>query len=200
MKKYPVITISREYGSGGHEVASLLAEKLGLPLYDNELIIEAAKDSGYAESAFEDAEESFSSFWGLRFNTMSEYGIYELPLQDKLYLIQSMTIKKIAKRGPAVIVGRCADHVLKEVVPTVNVFVQSDTEHRVKRIMERTGLNYEKAKAKIKKMDKCRASYYKMNTDQKWGDRKNYDLIINSAWGTEKTATLLAAFIEAYED
>ena len=200
MKKYPVITISREYGSGGHEVASLLAEKLGLPLYDNELIIEAAKDSGYAESAFEDAEESFSSFWGLRFNTMSEYGIYELPLQDKLYLIQSMTIKKIAKRGPAVIVGRCADHVLKEVVPTVNIFVHSDTEHRVKRIMERTGLNYEKAEAKIKKMDKCRASYYKMNTDQKWGDRKNYDLIINSAWGTEKTATLLAAFIEAYED
>lgn len=199
MKKYPVITISREYGSGGHEVAALLAEKLGIPLYDNELIIEAAKDSGYSESAFEDAEESFTTFLGFRFDTLSEYGIYEMPLQDKLFLIQSMTIKKIAKRGPAVIVGRCADSVLNGVVPTINIFIQSDMEHRIKRIMERTGLNYEKAEAKIKKMDKCRASYYKMNTDKKWGDRKNYDLIINSACGTEKTVALLLALVEAYE-
>lgn len=200
MKKYPVITISREYGSGGHEVAELLAKKLEIPLYDNELIIEAAKESGYSEEAFEDAEQSWSTILGFRFDTMSEYGVYEMPLQDKLYLIQSMTMKKIAKRGPAVIVGRCSDHVLKGVVPTINIFIQSDSEHRIKRIMERTELNYEKAESKMKRMDKCRASYYKMNTDQKWGDRKNYDLIINSAWGAEKTAELLAAFVEAYSE
>ena len=197
MKKYPIITISREYSSGGHEAAELLAKKLDIPMYDNELIIEAAKESGYSEEAFADAEESLQSFLGFRFDSMSEYGIYEMPLQDKLYLIQSMTIKKVAKRGPSVIVGRCADCVLQGVTPAVNVFVQSDTEHRIKRIMERTGLNYEKAEAKIKKMDKCRASYYKMNTGQKWGDRKNYDLIINSAFGTDKAAEVIAAYVRA---
>ena len=129
-----IITISRQYGSGGRFIAEKLAERLGVPFYDNKIITMAAKKSGYAESIFENAEQT--STHSLLYSLSmfgSTAGVYGLPLSDKVYIIQSEVIKKIAAEGPCVIVGRCADYVLKDEQHVINVFLQSALEDRAAR-------------------------------------------------------------------
>lgn len=197
-----IITISRQYGSGGRFIAKKLAEKLGVDYYDNELITMAAKESGYSEAIFEKAEQlSTHSFLYSLSMFGSVDGIYGLPLADKVYIAQSDIIKKCADKGPCVIVGRCSDYVLKEYDNVINFFIYSDEEHKVDRAVKYYGLDAEKASSELKKKDKKRANYYNYYTSQTWGAYENYHMSINSdAVGIDAAVDILAAFVMAHEN
>lgn len=196
-----VITISRQYGSGGRFVARKLAEKLGIPFYDNELITMAAKESGYAENMFEKAEQmsSHSLLYSLSmFGTAA--GVYGLPLSDKVFLIQSDIIKKCADKGPCVIVGRCADFVLAEYPNVINFFLYSDMESRIKRVETYYSNDAKNIEEDIIKRDKKRAAYYNYYTTQRWGAIENYHLAVNTdAVGIDNCVDILAKFAESYK-
>ncbi len=201
MSKY-IITISRQYGSGGRFIGKLLAEKLGVPLYDNELITLAAKKSGYSETIFENAEKTatHSLLYSLSMFG-STAGVYGLPLSDKVFIVQSEIIKKVAAEGPCVIIGRCADYVLKDEKNVVDVFIHSDIENRVARAVKYYGLEEEKAKDVIIKTDKRRASYYNYYSGQRWGEADNYEISLNSdRVGLEKCVDVLYHYIESIKE
>lgn len=195
-----IITISRQYGSGGRFVGKMLAEKLGIPFYDNELISMAAKESGFAESLFENAEKNttYSLLYSLSMFGTSSGGMYGLPLSDKVFLIQSDIIKKVADQGPCIIVGRCADYVLRERSDVIHFFFYSDINERVKRAMTYYGLEEKKAKEAIEKTDKKRAAYYNYYTGERWGDIKNYHLSLNTdSIGIENCVDVLEQYVKA---
>ncbi len=196
-----VITISRQYGSGGRFVGRKLAEKLGIPFYDNELISMAAKESGFAESLFENAEKNttYSLLYSLSMFGNSTGGMYGLPLSDKVFLIQSDIIKKVASEGPCVIVGRCADYVLRERHDVVHFFFHSDMDSRIARAMKYYGLEEKKAKEAIEKTDKKRAAYYNYYTGERWGEIKNYHMAINTdAIGIDNCVDILAKYVHSF--
>ena len=196
-----IITISRQYGSGGRFIGKLLADKLGIPLYDNELITMAAKKSGYSEAIFENVEKTatHSLLYSLSMFG-STAGVYGLPLSDKVFIIQSEIIKKVASEGPCVIVGRCADYVLKDEKNIVDVFIHSDIGNRVKRAVTYYGLSEEKAKDAINKTDKRRASYYNYYTGHRWGDANNYEISLNSdKVGIEDCVDILYRYITSID-
>ena len=197
-----VITISRQYGSGGRFIAKKLAEKLGNPYYDNELITMAAKESGYSEAIFEKAEQlSTHSFLYSLSMFGSADGIYGLPLADKVYIAQSEIIKKCAESGPCVIVGRCSDYVLKDLDNVINFFIYSDEKNKIDRAVKYYGLEADKAASELKKKDKKRANYYNYYTSQSWGDYNNYHMSVNSdAVGIDACVDLLASFVNSYEN
>ena len=182
-----VITISRQYGSGGREIGKKLAEKLGIPFYDNELITRAAKESGFAEAAFENAEKKasnsllYSIAMGMNSYGNQELGFSHLSLDDRIYLAQSDVIRKVAAEGPCIIVGRCADYALSDFPRTINTFIHADIEFRIKNTMDEFQVNESKAKDMINKKDKQRSSYYNYYSNKKWGSSKSYDLTLNSA-------------------
>lgn len=196
-----IITISRQYGSGGRFIGKLLAEKLGIPLYDNELITLAAQKSGYSESIFENVEKTstHSLLYSLSmFGTTA--GVYGLPLADKVFIVQSEIIKKVAAEGPCVIVGRCADYVLKDEPNIVDVFIHSDMESRIKRAVTYYNLSPDKAKDAIIKTDKRRASYYNYYTGLRWGDANNYEISLYSdKIGIDNCVDILYKFVTSIE-
>lgn len=191
MKKQIIITIGRQFGSGGLAVAKKLGDKLGIPVYDNELITKAAQDSGFSAELFvrNDEKKSFFSFSSL----FSESDSY---MSDSgLFKIQCETIKKIAEQGSAVIVGRCSDYVLRESGCTLDVFLTAPMETRAERIMERAGVDMEKALEMIEKKDASRAEYYNYYTFGNWGVASTYDLCIDSSiLGLEGTADFIIEF------
>ena len=195
MTNYPIITISRECGSGGHAIAQLLSEKLGIPMYDNDLLTIAAKESGYAPEAFSRAEQAHTSMLGMTLNAVSTDRPYNVPLNNQLFSIQSAIIRTLADKGSAIIVGRCADAVLRDYAPCINIFIQGSRIHRIDRIMKRDGTDYDTSEKQMRRVDKARATYYNFYTDSKWGNRDNYDLIITSDIGEEACAEIIAAYI-----
>ncbi|MCI2131273.1 MAG: cytidylate kinase-like family protein [Eubacterium sp.] len=181
-----IITIGREFGSGGHQIGKRLASDLGIPYYDKELLDRAAKESGLCKEIFENQDEKpTSSFlyslvmdtysFGYSSNTLSE-----MPLSQKVFLAQYNTIKKIAKEGPCVIIGRCADYALAEDPNLLSVFIHADTELRVKRISSLYDLSDNKARDRIRKNDKSRSSYYNYYTSRDWGAANSYNLCLDS--------------------
>lgn len=196
-RKNLVITVGREYGSGGHDIAELLAKRLGLPFYDNELITIAAKESGLGESAFSNAEKVATSTFGFALNASGTGREYGISMNDRMFLIQSSIIKTIADRESAVIVGRCSNAVLQDYTPTINVFISASLEHRIKSAMEREHLLESDARRFVLKMDKYRATYYNFySTDSKWGDRRTYDLCIDrTGLEVEEAVDILERYI-----
>ena len=201
-----IITISREFGSGGREIGKKLAEYLGIPFYDKELLELAAKNSGMCKELFESNDESYTSSF-LFSLVMGNYPVTpdgrlnpEMPLNHRLFLAQFDTIKKIADEGPCVIVGRCADYVLKKHDNVLNFFVMGNLSEKKKRILERYDIEKNKVEDFIKKTDKRRAHYYNYYTDMKWGEAKNYDLCINSSkTGIDGAVELMKAYIDIKE-
>lgn len=183
-----IYTIGRELGSGGYTVAKLLSERLGIKLYDKELLAQAAKDSGFCEEILENHDEKpTSSFlYSLVMDTYSG-GNYssapflDMPLNHKVFLAQFDTIKNIAERESCVIVGRCADYALASYPDCLNIFVHADMDDRIKRISIREDITENKAKDMIQKRDKQRASYYNYYTCKKWGDARSYDMTLNTS-------------------
>lgn len=183
----PVITISRQFGSGGHEVGEKLARQLDVPFYDKALIAMAAKQSGLSEEVFASADEKASSSL-LYSMVMGSYsfgarvpGINEMPINDKLFLIQSDIIKKAAAEGPCVIIGRCADYILREHENCLNVFVHANKEERVRRSVAKKDCEERKASDFVTKKDKQRANYYNFYSNKRWDDLQNYDITIDTS-------------------
>lgn len=198
-----IITISRQFGSGGGEIGKKLAEELNLPFYDKNIINIAAKDSGFSEDILEYSEEMpiNSLLYSIATGSgIGGIGLAGLPLGDKLFLAQFDAIKKIASEGPCVIIGRCADYVLNDLDNVINIFIHADFEKRRERIAKTHSLTDEEAKKKIDKVDKRRAAYYYHYTLEKWGTATRYDLCINSsALGIDGTTAAIKRFIEAYK-
>lgn len=198
-----VITISREFGSGGHAIGKAIAEKLGIPFYDKELLSIAAKQSGMQEDLFVKYDESHSS--SLLYSlVMGSYVPTEdgrlsadsMPLNHKIFLAQFETIKTLAQQ-PCVIVGRCADYVLKEQPNVLNFFITGNIVDKKRRILERYDIEKNKVEDFIRKTDKRRASYHNYFTETSWGEAKNYDLCINSSkTGIDGAVDIILKYIE----
>lgn len=198
-----IITISRQYGSGGREIGEKLAKILGIPFYDNELITRAAKESGFAESVFERAEDKatnsllYSIAMGMSAYGNQDMGFANLSLDDRIYLAQSDVIRKVAAEGPCVIVGRCADYILKDNPNVVHVFVWADIKNRVERATTKYNMPIAKAQENILKIDKRRANYYNYHANEKWGKAENYHLSIKSDFiGIDNAVEVIKLFVE----
>ena len=201
-----IVTIGRQFGSGGREIGAKLAEELGIPFYDRELLTRAAKESGFCEEMIEchDERPTNSFLYNLVMDTYSfgynASSLVDMPISHKVFLAQFDTIKKIAEEGPCVIVGRCADYALADYTNVVNLFIFGNEETKIKRIMERYNLTEAKAKDMIIKKDKQRQSYYNYYSSKKWGRADSYDLCINSSiLGIEGTVKLIIQYIEDFE-
>ena len=201
-----VITISREFGSGGREIGKTIADRLGIGFYDKEILEEASKHSGICEDLFRKHDETYTN--SLLYSlVMGAYPVSpngkiypDMPLNHKIFLAQFETIKKIAEGGPCVFIGRCADYILEGHCPTINIFIYGDMPEKKKRILERYDIEKDKVEDFIRKTDKRRANYYGYYTDRKWGIAKNYDLCINSSEiGIENTVELLLSYIKLHD-
>lgn len=204
-----VITIGRQFGSGGHDIGKLVAEKLGYAFYDKRLVEMAAKKINLSDETVKNIDEKAtpSLLYSLVSGSYSIRGMsgplyYEMPLNDKLFIAQSDVIKDIATKENCVIVGRCADYVLRETedIKLTNIFIYSTLEERIKRISKLYELNDKQAKDKILKSDKQRKTYYSYYSNRDWGSMSNYDIGINSGKiGIEKTADMIADYIRSID-
>lgn len=194
MKKF-VITIGRSYGSGGRMVGLKIAEDLGIKCYNSELLIEAAKESGLCQEVFEKIDEKpISAF--LSFSA-GKYDHGEMPLNHKVFLAQMQTIKKIADRESCVIVGRCADYVLKDYENVINVFITAPLEDRIQRAIERDNILPGKAEKRVKRIDKERSNYYNFYSTKRWGVADSYDICLDSSkFGIEGCAKIIEDLIK----
>lgn len=201
-----VITIGRQYGSGGREIGQKLAERLGIKCYDNELLDRAAKESGICQELFENHDEkpTNSFLYSLVMDTYSmgyaSAALSGMPINHKVFLAQFNAIKKIADEGSCVMVGRCADYALDDYPNRISVFIYGNMDKRIRRIADKYNFTDAKAKDVITKTDKQRASYYNYYTNKRWGDIASYDLCINSSiLGIDGTVEILRQFIEERE-
>ncbi len=195
--RYGVITVGREYGSGGRFIAQNVADRLGVPFYDKELIELAAEKTGLSPEFVRHAEETRTS--GFLYNLY--YPTQSLPLHDQVFIAQSNIIKQFAAKGPCVIVGRCADYVLQHAPGCLHVFVYAPMSERVVRARTYYGLEGDDNAllSAIAKQDKARASYYHHFTMGKWGKVQNYDLAINSALGIDEAANAIIGLARGTE-
>lgn len=198
-----IITITRQFGSGGREIGKKLAEAYGIPFYDNEIISRAAKDTGFAETAFERAEDKasnsllYSIAMGMNVFSSQDVGFSGLSLDDRIFLAQSKVIRNVAKEGPCVIVGRCADYILKNQENVVNLFIRATLDFRIKRAIEVEGIPKEKSAEMVMKKDKSRANYYKYHSGERWDNVLNYDFAIRSdLCGIDGTVACLKAYLD----
>lgn len=183
-----IITIGRQFGSGGREIGNYIATKLNIKYYDKEILAEAAKDSGVREEFFEKVDEKSPSFFdnifsfNFSYNTPSFF-IGSSPLSpDNIYVLQSKVIRQLAKDNSCVIVGRSADYVLRDHPCCINIFIHASLEARINRIMHRKDcISREDAKNLAVKKDKLRSNYYNYYTDKIWGKASSYDLSIDSS-------------------
>ena len=196
MDKHVIINIGRQFGSGGKSVAEVLGRRLGIPVYDNELLTKAAEQSGLNPDLFRRSDEHKSVlgigsvFSSNRFGGFTQSGITD----SALFQIQSDAIRSIAEKEDAIFVGRASDYVLRD-MDCLDVFITASMETRIARVSEREGMTPEEAETYIRKQDKEREAYYNFFTFGNWGDSADYDICINSdILGIEKTSELVIEF------
>ena len=196
LSKQIIVTISREYGSGGRYIGRLIADKLGIKLYDKDFVIKVAEETGLSQEYIEQNEQKRTALAPLNNGYYSEYNN-----ADELFAKESELIKEIAHNESCVIIGRCADNILKDNNNVVKVFVYSNMNDKIKRATTYYGIdNEEKAKKEIERIDKQRENHYKYYTGNEWKDFTNYDICINSdALGVEKSAELICKIIKEKE-
>lgn len=192
-KKF-VITIGREYGSGGHAIAELISKQLNIPLYDRNILALAAQESGISEERLKDSDERVSNPFFEPY-LLNQYDYYNM--SQKLFLMQCDIMKKKAAEGSSVFVGRCSDDVLRDVENSFHFFIWAPVEDRISRIMKVENLdNYFAAERMVKQVDKQRKSYYQLYTDHRWGSYIGKDMVLNSSvLGIQKTAQIIIDFI-----
>ena len=198
MKKR-IITISRQFGSGGHSIAKAAAERMGIPFYDNQLITEVARQSGLSEEFIRENEEYASHSNSFLYQlAMSTAGTYGYPsVYQKLYEAQTKVIEEIANKESCVIVGRCADYILKDREDCLHVFIHADNEHRATHILEKYGATDKTISQRIKDKDNRRRNYYRFHTDREWGVAANYNLALDSGvLGEELCVELICKAME----
>ena len=200
MKEHFVITVGREYGSGGREIAKLVAQKLNVPFYDKELLTLAAQKSGICQEIFEhnDEKTTVSDMLPVTAGTGFGAGVglgLQMPMNQRVFLAQFEVITNLAKEQSCVIVGRCADYVLRDMDHVTHIFLYASLEKRVERIMREENVDADKARELIRKTDKQRKSYYNFFADGNWGVRSNYDLMLRT---DDHTPEEIAEMIIAY--
>jgi cytidylate kinase len=185
-----IITIAREYGSGGRLIAQKVAQKLNLVYYDNEVIDLAAKELGFdIDTIRKAAEEKSSSFM----YTMSS-SAFTLPLNDQVFTTQSKIIRHLAQHDSCIIVNGCADYVLEDFDNVLTVFIHAPFESRVKRVKDEYKEKHDDYQKYVRKKDKGRSNYYNYYTTKKWGQLKNFDLTINSDLGIDLAADMIVEY------
>ena len=190
-KKGVIITIGREHGSSGKQIGKIVAEKLGIPFYYKEMTALAAQESGLDTEFIADINNNSPAVM---------HSIYlSTDVIQRAVAAQDKVIKKIAEQGSCVIVGRAADYVLRDRDDVLNVFVYAPDEYRIGRIMEVYGDNYDMAKKHIRRSDEARASYYKTISGKTWGERHNYDLLLDGSIGLQKSADMICAYVGMME-
>lgn len=207
MSIHTVISISRQFGSGGREIGRGLAEACEIPFYDSALITMAAEKSGMSKQVLENLDEKAASrFLYTIPSSIPTMGhpttaIYNMPLSDTLFLTQYEIIKQLAERGPSVFVGRCSDYILKEHPHHLSIFIHAPEEVRAKRIAEYEKIEIKEAFARISRYDKERKKYHDYYAAGTWGNAFAYDLTVNSAkLGVNGTIAMLKQFIENIEE
>ncbi|MDD2415014.1 MAG: cytidylate kinase-like family protein [Eubacteriaceae bacterium] len=198
-----IITLSRQFGSGGRNIGKKIAKKLDIPFYDNELITEGAAESGLDPDMVKALEETPTNSLLYSLSTSSVFGgtqfspIIDLPMTDKVFLAQSEVIRKYAQAGSCVIVGRCANYVLKDNPNTLDIFIHRHVDERVNQVAKLYDLSQKKARETVKKIDKQRSGYYSYYSDKNWGQADNYDLALNSGMlGEDGCVTVIQAYID----
>ena len=192
MKNDIIVAIARQHGSGGRTIGKRLAEKLGVPFYDRELIFLAAKESGLSENCVKELEEKPSRSLLYNMYTTGE----SLTVSDHIFIAQAKVINEIADKGGCVIVGRCSDYVLRERQNCKKVLIYAPFEERVARVRDEYQEIGKGAEQYLEKIDKKRAAYYLNSTMEKWGNPLNYDICINSTIGIEESADIIYTFLE----
>ena len=200
MKKN-IITISRQFGSGGRSIGKMLSEKLEIPFYDKELIELASKESGIDERIFKSEGEETGRFYqvlgAIGFALGSPAGgVYEYSINDELFLAQSSIIEQVAEKGPCILIGRCADYVLEDRQDVLNVYICADMESRLERVKDEYHVE-DADEAMLKTRIKRRSNYYQYYTDRIWGRAENYDLCINT--GKFAPEEVVDMIIRAYQ-
>lgn len=205
-KTNTIITIGREYGSAGREIGYKVADYFGIKLYDKEMLARAAKESGICQELFEthDEKPTSSFLYSLVMDTYSlgySAGSYaDMPINHKVFLAQFDTIKKIASEGSCILVGRCADYALEDFDNVLSVFIHADMNARIRRIARIYDLTDAKAKERIVKTDKQRASYYNYYSNKKWSDADSYNICLDSSvLGIDGTAEAIERLVEIKE-
>lgn len=199
-----IITIGRQFGSGGREIGVQLAKRLEIPFYDKELLREAAEKSGLCEKIFENFDERPKS---LLYSIAMDSYMFSLPgagvsdsLEQQVYLATYHAIRQLADQGPCVIIGRCADYALADRSNVLKLFISAPLEKRIETVVQREKLTSDKARAMVAKTDKRRASYYEYYSSQKWGDVDSYDFCLDSSvFGIGGTVELIRRMIEIKE-
>ncbi len=187
-----IITLSREYGSGGRYVGKLIADKLGIKFYDKDFIIKLAEETGLSEEYIENNEQKRDIL-----STLDNGYYFGLNNSDELFLKESELIKEISNKESCVIIGRCADFILRDKPNVVRVFIYSDMENKIKRATTYYGLNKENAEKEIRRIDKLRANHYKYYTEKEWHNLSNYDICINSdILGVENVAEMICETVK----
>lgn len=186
---YTVITIGRQFGSGGRIVAQRVADILHVPFYDKGIIDMAAKETGLSEEFIRQAEQKKTSsfLYNLYMSTQN------LPVSDQVFIAESEVIRRVAAQGPCVIVGRCADYVLRNQEGVLNIFIHAPLDERIFRAREEYKIEAPDVRSYVLKHDKSRAAYYEHFSDGVWGKAQNYHLAINSAIGLDATVDLILA-------
>ena len=189
---HTVITIGRQFGSGGRIVAQRVAETLHIPFYDKAVIDLAAKETGLSEEFIRQAEQKKTSsfLYNLYMSTQN------LPVSDQVFIAESDVIRKVAAVGPCVIVGRCADYVLRNQEGVLNIFIHAPLDERIFRAREEYKVEAPDVRAYVLKQDKNRAAFYEHFSDRAWGKAENYHLAINSTIGLNTTVDLILALAE----
>ena len=206
-KTNTIITIGRQFGSGGHDIGTKLAEELDIKFYDKEMLDRAAKDSGICQELFESNDEkpTNSFLYSLVMDTYSfgnnyASGYLDMPLNHKIFLAQFDAIKGIAAEGSCVLIGRCADYALEDRPDVLRIFIRADLNDRIRRVAKQFDLSNAKAKDMIIKTDKKRAGYYNYYSNKKWGDSESYDFCLNSSiLGIDGAVDAIKALIELKE-
>ena len=195
-----IITISREYGAGGHSIGKGVAEALGIPFYDRDIVRETAKASGFDPELIEDEGEDISKTDSILKSICSASSTYYRDTQEAIHDVQRVIILRFAQAGPCVILGRCADEILREVgIESINVFIHADDVHRAVRVSEMTGsTNATEIQRLMAKKDASRHNYYNHYTGKKWGDSHNYHMTLDSgALGYDTCVKLIVAAAQA---
>lgn len=197
MKQYPVITIGRQYGSGGKAIAQALSKRLGIPYYDSALVNRAAEKSGFPPDLFKNADHAASNslLFSLAMNSAPVQ--LERPLGEQVFLIQSNILKEVAQEGPCILLGRCANYVLREREDLLSVFLRASVSWRIQHATKFYGIDEKTAASEVSRQDKRRTNYYSYFTGERWGSAEHYHMVLDTgALGVDRTVSLLAAVAE----
>ena len=185
-----IITISREFGSGGAAIGNLVAQKLGIPCYNQQLIDRIAEESGFYKDYVEEHTEGARTSW---FGLPRDRDFYGPSMQDELFRVQTRVIREVVEHGLCIIVGRCADYILRRHDDLLTVFIHASKEKRIERILREYGDNGKDPMQRLHDKDKKRKAYYQLYTDRKWGDVENYHIALDSGvLGIERCAEIIA--------